>query len=429
MRAPQLPAIRVSGLSKMYKVYAKPADLLREIVTRRPRHKEFWALRDVSFEVARGEIVGVIGRNGAGKSTLLKILAGTLDRTAGDVDVNGRISAILELGTGFNGDYTGRENIYMGGVCLGMSRSEIDRKLQEIIDFSELSAVIDQPFKTYSSGMQARLTFSVAMSVEPEIFIIDEALAAGDALFQEKCFRRIKSIVDSGATVFFVSHSVGLIRELCTRAILMNNGCIIADSTPRNTIYAYEKLLEEERAGRSVALGPPEADTSELAAVMLDIAVVDDNGRKVTNLFWSEDYIVSVRCICHRDIPELCIGFRVITAYDESIYATNTEMCGGAISAKAGEIIEARFRFKNRLGPGQYKFGCGVRERNGDRSDLIHFIVDAFPFCVFGGGHHFSGSFDLDFSLDTVRQYEQSRAASSQDVPASHGIESASASA
>jgi len=234
------PAIRVTDVSKCFEVYDKPRDLALEALTRRKRHRTFHALDGVSFEVEKGEVLGIIGSNGAGKSTLLKIITGVLDPTAGSVEIRGKVTAILELGLGFNMEYTGRENIRVSALLYGMTQGEIARKLDDIIDFSGLAEFIDLPIKTYSSGMCARLAFSIATAADPEILIIDEALAAGDAMFVQKCLRRIRKLCNSGHTVLLVSHGTGLLAQLCKRVAWLDKGRLKAIGPALSVIQGYD---------------------------------------------------------------------------------------------------------------------------------------------------------------------------------------------
>jgi ABC-type polysaccharide/polyol phosphate transport system ATPase subunit len=243
------PAIRASSLGKVFRIWRHPSDMLKEAFTGLRRHLEFEALRDISFDVSSGTVVGIMGRNGAGKSTLLRIIAGTLDATSGDVSVAGRISAILELGTGFHPEYTGRENVLLGGLCLGLTRVEIASRFQEIVAFAELEDFINQPFRTYSSGMQARLTFAVATAVDPDILIIDEALAVGDARFQLRSFDRVRQFRRLGKSILLVSHNQMV--SICDHAILLEKGRIFARGEPGVVGNIYHELLFGPRAATS----------------------------------------------------------------------------------------------------------------------------------------------------------------------------------
>jgi len=246
-------AIKVENLSKVYQIYDQPRDRLKQFILPRVRglvgklpksyFREFWALKDVSIEIKKGETVGIIGRNGSGKSTLLQIICGTLTPTSGSVETRGRIAALLELGSGFNPEFTGRENVYMNAAVLGLSKEEVDARFDYITAFADIGDFIEQPVKTYSSGMMVRLAFAVAINVDPEILIIDEALSVGDELFQRKCFSRIEAIRASGATILFVSHSGGAIVELCDRAVLLDYGEKLAVGTPKLIVGRYQKLL------------------------------------------------------------------------------------------------------------------------------------------------------------------------------------------
>ena len=236
-------AISVNDVSKMYKLYDNPMDRLKESLglSRKKKYKEHYALNHVSFQVHKGETVGIIGTNGSGKSTILKIITGVLSPTGGEVSVNGRISALLELGAGFNGEYSGLENVYLNGSMIGFSREEIDAKLQSILDFADIGEFIHQPVKTYSSGMFVRLAFAVAINIDPEILIVDEVLAVGDADFQEKSRKRMMDMMHGGTTVLLVSHNIGQVREMCSRVVWIEHGQVQMAGDTGAVCDAYEK--------------------------------------------------------------------------------------------------------------------------------------------------------------------------------------------
>jgi lipopolysaccharide transport system ATP-binding protein len=397
-------AISIRNLSKVYKVYQRPADILRELLTRAKRHREFWALRDVSLDVKRGEVVGVIGRNGAGKTTLLRIIAGTLDATAGTVDVKGKVSAIMALGTGFNLDLTGRENILIGGLVQGLTHEEVDAKTQEIIDFSGLADFIDQPCKTYSSGMIARLAFSVASSIDPDILIVDEALATGDMVFNVRSYARMRRIARSGATVLLVTHSLGQIYELCDRAILIEHGHVAMIGEPRVVGQAYEDMLHKEM--EAAAAAAPSTPLAQALSAPLEqggfvveaTQFTDQAGRPVRALNSGEVYHITARGRATAPLKSASLGYILRTQMGTEIYGTSSAKRGRFLDLDTGQRAEAVFEFKCELGAGSYYLTITMAEENDVRKGFIAAdpmdLTNAIFFDVVAG-RQFAGVVDL----------------------------------
>ena len=330
-------AIHVKNLSKAYQVYDKPADLFLETITRRQRHRNFWALRNVNINVRRGEVVGVIGPNGAGKSTLLKILAGTLDRTEGQVEVNGRISAILELGTGFHEQRTGRENIFLGGMCLGMRAKEIREREAWIVDFAGIGDFIDQPFRVYSSGMKARLTFAVAVSVEPDILIVDEALAAGDMLFITKCIQRIEDICASGATVLFVSHSLAMVERFCSRVLYMDRGAVVQEGNAHEVCKAYELacLTNDSEAMQLQIKSEPPKEIGTGQVRIKDFLILDETGKGCDVLRVGQRCRFEIELESHESFSNVLVSVQFIGEDARTIFSTSSSAFLNAESQEA----------------------------------------------------------------------------------------------
>lgn len=401
-------ALRVEGVSKQYRIYGHPGDRLKETLSRGrwKCHREFWALSDVGFEIEAGTTTGIIGPNGSGKSTLLQIITGTLEPTHGSVSHTGTIAALLELGAGFNLEFTGIENVYMNAALMGFSRKQTDALLPEIERFAEIGQFIHQPVKTYSSGMYVRLAFATAISTDPQILIIDEALSVGDAVFQHRCLRRIKEMQEAGKTILFVSHDTFALKALCSRAVLLNGGRVEADGKPTDVLNRYQKLIMEREEAFDAEQPQPDANAEvesnedgdaakgvdevkqqsaalrysfrhgDKSAEVLSAELLDSSRRDVELLDSGDALLARMRVRFHRDVDEPVFGFLIRNRYGIHAYGANTEQKGLQFGqVRRGEIIEVTFAFDCWLGTDLYNVSFAVHSGDGISYDWLDGVL------------------------------------------------------
>ena len=423
-------AIAVENVCKVYKLYDRPMDRMKEALglTRKKKYREHFALSDVSFDIRQGECVGIIGTNGSGKSTILKIITGVLNQTSGTVRVNGRISALLELGAGFNMEYSGMENIYLNGTMNGFSENEINERLQDILDFADIGDYVHQPVKTYSSGMFVRLAFSVAINIDPEILIVDEALSVGDVFFQAKCYHKFEEFKKMGKTIIIVSHDLSSIAKYCDRVILLNQGVKLGEGLPKDMIDDFKRVLvgqyelPEGKAGQSLLqdaevqeavlaknaaqqkkknAGQANADTKTLEygtkdAVIEEFYVTDDRGIRTNAIMKGAEFAIHMRVRFENALPAPIFAFSFKTAKGTEITGTNT-MCEKAFleSVEAGAVKEVSFTQKMSLQGGEYLLSFGVTGYTGNDFQVYHRLYDALDVTVISDKNTV-GYYDMD---------------------------------
>jgi lipopolysaccharide transport system ATP-binding protein len=391
-----LPVVEVVNVGKVYRRFRNAGELMRGLLFGDATQSEHKALDDVSVTIGAGESVGLVGRNGAGKSTLLKIIAGTLQPTTGSAIVRGRSSAILELGLGFHPAFSGRENIYLGGLCLGLTREEIDARFDEIVAFSEIGEALERPFGTYSTGMQARLSFSVASSVEAKLMIVDEALSVGDARFQLKCFDRFAEMRAKGTTFILVSHSMPTIVSFCDRALLLEGGRIMEDDTPQAIDRAYQRVLFG-RAGRAPGPTEPAKEGDEasndrfgsLEGEIRAVTLLDDEGQLSGSLLCGRPFAVEARILMNKDVDDLVVGFLVRTPKGIDLFGVDNGVDRHPIAATAGQEIRVRLEGRMNLASGEYFLTVGLAHRDGTKIDLRY---DVMQFSVIGSERQYATS-------------------------------------
>lgn len=398
-------AIELKNISKVYKLFDRPKDRLKESLslTHKCYHRDHFALEGVNLTVKQGECVGIIGTNGSGKSTLLKIITGVLNPTGGSIEINGKISALLELGAGFNPEYTGLENVYLNGTMMGFSDQEIDAKLEDILTFAEIGDFIHQPVKTYSSGMFARLAFAVAINVEPDILIVDEALSVGDIFFQAKCYRKFTEFKEAGKTIIFVSHDMGSIIKYCDRALLLNKGKPVFTGACSEAVDIYKKILanqyhEGEELPRipgtdgedrelppedtvwkdSLVVNKNQSDYGEREAEIVDFALMDHEGMVTSSLDKGKPFRIMMKVRFHRDIPHPIFAYTIKDRKGTEITGTNTVLEDAALEeGKAGTEVVVCFEQVMNLQSGQYLLSLGCTGYELDQLVIYHRIYDA----------------------------------------------------
>lgn len=391
-------AIQVQHLTKMYKLYEKPSDRLKESLglSRKKKYREHYALQDVNFDIEEGECVGIIGTNGSGKSTILKIITGVLSPTEGEVKVNGRISALLELGAGFNMEYTGLENIYLNGTMIGFTEEEIDARLDDILAFADIGDFVHQPVKMYSSGMFVRLAFAVAINIDPEILIVDEALSVGDVFFQAKCYHKFEEFKKQGKTILFVSHDLSSISKYCDKVVLLNKGKMLAEGNPKEMVDMYKQLLvnqdpvkqgseeaassgketENWRAGFQV--NPDTLEYGDKQAEIVDFVVLDSKGRQSNTIEKGSSFSIKMKVRFHETIQQPIMAFTFKNIQGTEITGTNTLFEKAEVKcAEAGKECVVTFSQEMNLQGGEYllSFGCtGYKE---GEFTVFHRLYDA----------------------------------------------------
>lgn len=416
--------IKVDNVSKLYKLYDKPSDRLKEALglSKKKRYKEHYALNNVSFDVHKGETVGIIGTNGSGKSTILKIITGVLNQTSGEVIINGRISALLELGAGFNMEYTGLENVYLNGTMIGFTRDEIDAKLQDILDFADIGDFINQPVKTYSSGMFVRLAFAVAINIDPEILIVDEALSVGDVFFQAKCYKKFEEFKEKGKTVLFVSHDLGSISKYCDRVVLLNKGEKLAEGTPREMVDLYKKVLTKQNLKADAQPGIEQKSTEQDTnwkenyqinpnlneygnrdAEIIDFAIVDEMGNYTNSIVKGTSFTIKSKVHFNKEVANPIFTYTFKTLQGVDVTGSNTMYEKKDIGiAKEGDTYVASFKQEMNLQGGEYLLSISCTGFVAGELTVYHRLYDVINITVVSDKNTV-GFYDMNSETDVVK--------------------------